>query len=105
MVEVPLSKTASLNSELSMFSIMHQSFGGFIVNKAIQLVVFFMLSLGFSSLSYAAGLDEIPADIRADLYDPKLTDPAQPIEASIFRDWKSKRPPPWTIGYASNLCR
>ena len=71
------------------------------MNKAIQLVMYFMLSLGFTGASFAAGLDEIPADIRADLYDPKLTDPAQPIEASLYRDWKSKRPPPWTIGYAS----
>jgi ribose transport system substrate-binding protein len=80
---------------------MHQSFGGFIVNKVIQLIVIFMASLGFMAMSYAAGLDEIPADIRADLYDPKLTDPAQPIEASLYRDWKTKNPPPWTIGYAS----
>ncbi len=101
MVIVPLAMVTGLNSELSMFSIMYQSFGGIIVSKAIQLVVVFIFSVGLSPLSYAAGLDEIPADIRADLYDPKLTDPAQPVEASIYRDWKSKRPPPWTIGYAS----
>ncbi len=71
------------------------------MNKATQLIVYLMLFLGFTSVSIAEGLDEIPADIRADLYDPDLTDPAQPIEASLYRNWKSKRPPPWTIGYAS----
>jgi ribose transport system substrate-binding protein len=80
---------------------MYLCFGGFIVKKTIQLFAYFILSLGFTSTSFALGLDEIPADIRADLYDPKLTDPAQPTEASLYRDWKSKRPPPWTIGYAS----
>lgn len=52
--------------------------------------------------AYAAGLDEIPADIQKRLYSKDAIDPAQPIGASAYRDWKAKRPPPWTIGYASS---
>jgi ribose transport system substrate-binding protein len=50
----------------------------------------------------AAGLDDIPADIRQRLYDPKMIDPAQPIGPSAYVDWKPKHGPPWTIGYASS---
>ena len=49
----------------------------------------------------AAGLDEIPEETRAKVYNPELTDPAQPLAESVYRDWKSPRKPPWTIGYAS----
>jgi len=49
----------------------------------------------------AAGMDEIPQSIRDQVYNPKLTDPAQPLGESAYRDWKSKRQPPWTVGYAS----
>ena len=50
----------------------------------------------------AAGLDDIPSDIRQRLYDPKMIDPAQPIGPSAYVDWKPKHGPPWTIGYASS---
>jgi ribose transport system substrate-binding protein len=30
-----------------------------------------------------------------------LMDPMQPLDESAFRDWKSDRSPPWTVGYAS----
>ena len=52
-------------------------------------------------LALAAGLDEIPADIKDKVYNPKFMDPAQPIGPSIYKDFKAKKPPPWTIGYAS----
>ncbi len=59
------------------------------------------LSLGLSTSVFAAGLDEIPEETRAKVYNPELMDPAQPLEESIYRAWKSGNPPPWTIGYAS----
>ena len=49
----------------------------------------------------AEGLDEIPAQIRDSVYNPKFMDPAQPLGPSAYRDWKAKKGPPWTIGYAS----
>ena len=49
-----------------------------------------------------AGLDDIPQDIRDRLYNPKMIDPAQPIGPSAYVDWKAKKAPPWTIGYASS---
>ena len=49
----------------------------------------------------AAGLDEIPEETRAKVYNPESTDPAQPLDVSIYRNWKSPRKPPWKIGYAS----
>ena len=50
----------------------------------------------------AAGVDELPQDIREKLYAAPLLDPSQPIGASAYRDWKPKKGPPWTIGYASS---
>jgi len=50
----------------------------------------------------AAGLDELPPDLVKRLYDKAMLDPAQPVEASAYRDFVAKRPPPWTIGYASS---
>ena len=58
-------------------------------------------SLLVGASAYAEGLDEIPASIRDSVYNPKFTDPAQPVGPSALRDFKPKRPPPWTIGYAS----
>ena len=66
-----------------------------------KLVFSLALSLGLSSSVMAAGMDEIPQSIRDQVYNPKLTDPAQPLGESAYRDWKSKRQPPWTVGYAS----
>lgn len=50
---------------------------------------------------WSAGLDEIPAKIRDDVYNPKFMDPQQPIGPSILKDFKAPKPPPWRIGYAS----
>ena len=52
--------------------------------------------------AHAAGLDELPPDVVKRLSDKSMLDPAQPVEASAYRDFKAKRPPPWTIGYASS---
>ena len=46
-------------------------------------------------------LDEIPEETRTQVYNPELTDPAQPLAESVYRNWKSPRKPPWTIRYAS----
>jgi len=52
--------------------------------------------------SLADGLDDIDQNVRTRLYNPDMIDPAQPIESSIYADFKAKNPPPWTIGYASS---
>ena len=69
------------------------------INK--KLILSCAISVGLSTGAMASALDEIPQDIRDQVYNPKLTDPAQPLGESAYRDWKSKRSPPWTIGYAS----
>jgi ribose transport system substrate-binding protein len=51
---------------------------------------------------WAAGVDELPKQIQEELYNKDMIDPAQPIGESAYRDFKAKRPPPWTIGYASS---
>ncbi len=71
------------------------------MRKPIKSLLSLALSLGLSTSIFAAGLDEIPEETRANVYNPELMDPAQPLEESIYRAWKSGSPPPWTIGYAS----
>ncbi len=50
----------------------------------------------------AEGVDELPKDIQEKLYSKNMLDPSQPIGPSAYRNWKSPRKPPWTIGYASS---
>ena len=50
----------------------------------------------------AEGVDELPKDIQEKLYAKKVLDPTQPVGPSAYRNWKSPRKPPWTIGYASS---
>ena len=50
----------------------------------------------------AAGLDGIPKGIQERLYSSKMIDPQQPVGPSAYRNWKAKKAPPWTIGYASS---
>ena len=50
----------------------------------------------------AGGLEDISPETRERLYNPEMLDPAQPIEASLYKDFVAKNPPPWTIGYASS---
>ena len=47
-------------------------------------------------------LADIPANIRDRVYPADKMDPAQPLGPSAYRDWKPKKGPPWTIGYASS---
>jgi ribose transport system substrate-binding protein len=60
------------------------------------------LLLAASGFAAAAGIDELPPDIQKKLYSKEMVDPQQPIEPSAYRDWKAKKGPPWTIGYASS---
>ena len=71
------------------------------MRKTTQSLVSLALTVGLSASIFAAGLDEIPEETRAKVYNPDLMDPQQPLGESIFRNWKSDRKPPWTIGYAS----
>jgi ribose transport system substrate-binding protein len=57
---------------------------------------------GFAGTALAAGVDELPADIQSTMYNKDQIDPQQPIGPSAYRDWKPKKGPPWTIGYASS---
>src|SRR5438045_3903817 len=57
---------------------------------------------GFVGVAAAAGVDELPKDIQDRLYNKDRIDPAQPLGPSAYRDWKPKKGPPWTIGYASS---
>ena len=57
-----------------------------------------LLPFLFTGVAVAEGLDEIPKEIQDRLYNKDMLDPQQPISASAYRDWKAKRPPPWTIG-------
>ncbi len=55
-----------------------------------------------SGTAFAAGVDQLPPDIQKRLYSKDNIDPQQPIGASIYHNWKPKKGPPWTIGYASS---
>ena len=71
--------------------------------KALRkLSLAFGLALGIAGSAAAAGLDDIPQEIRDRLYNPEMIDPDQPVGPSAYIDWKAKNPPPWTIGYASS---
>lgn len=61
-----------------------------------------VLFIGYSTVATSDPLDEIPADIRDYVYNPDFMDPMQPLGESGLRNFKSDRPLPWTIGYASS---
>jgi len=42
-----------------------------------------VLSAGFAQ----AGVDELPANIQNDLYNPAMIDPMQPLDESAYRDF------------------
>jgi ribose transport system substrate-binding protein len=50
----------------------------------------------------AQGSDGIRPDIQKRLYSEDMLDPQQPVETSVYHNWKSTRSPPWVIGYASS---
>ncbi|MCW6508997.1 ABC transporter substrate-binding protein [Lichenifustis flavocetrariae] len=58
--------------------------------------------LSLSGVAAAAGLDDIDPAVKDRLYNSKMLDPAQPIGQSAYVNWKPKKGPPWTIGYASS---
>ena len=72
------------------------------MRRFANLFVFCAALLGLSGAAIAAGVDELPTDIQKRLYSKESLDPQQPIGSSIYRDWKPKKGPPWTIGYASS---
>ncbi|MCV2864080.1 ABC transporter substrate-binding protein [Defluviimonas sp. WL0075] len=59
-------------------------------------------ALGLMATAATAGTEELPDDIRENLYNPALMDPNQPLGDSAYRDFVAKNPPPWKIGYASS---
>jgi ribose transport system substrate-binding protein len=67
-----------------------------------KVAVSFGLMLGLCGPSMAAGLDEISPEVQKRLYAKEVLDSMQPIGPSAYRDWKPKKGPPWTIGYASS---
>lgn len=73
----------------------------FVKSITMTLGVLGGLAIG-ATVAIAGGLDDINQDVRERLYNPKMIDAAQPIEASVYANFKAKNPPPWTIGYASS---
>jgi ribose transport system substrate-binding protein len=60
------------------------------------------VALGAPWGALAAGVDELPQDVQQRLYSKDALDPAQPIGPSAYANFKPKKGPPWTIGYASS---
>lgn len=72
------------------------------MNRFGKAILVLMLACGLCGVALAAGLDELPAKIRNELYSKNMIDPMQPVGPSAYRHWKAKKGPPWTIGYASS---
>jgi ribose transport system substrate-binding protein len=70
--------------------------------SSLWLSITLIVPMLASASSIAAGVDELPKAIQDELYNKDMIDPAQPVGDSAYRDWTAKRPPPWTIGYASS---
>lgn len=70
--------------------------------KALKALLLAAAASLVAQATLAAGLDELPPDVVKRLYSKDMLDPAQPTGASAYRDFAAKRPPPWTIGYASS---
>jgi ribose transport system substrate-binding protein len=71
-------------------------------SKNLLLSIALIAPMFASASSIAAGVDELPKSVQDELYNKDMIDPAQPVGESAYRDWTAKRPPPWTIGYASS---
>jgi len=67
-----------------------------------QLALAGVFALTGAATASAAGVDELDPAVAARLYNPAMLDPAQPVAASAYRDFKAKNAPPWKIGYASS---
>jgi ribose transport system substrate-binding protein len=72
------------------------------IGRATALLAVSAGFVGFANMVRAEGLDEIPKDIQNKLYNKDQIDPQQPVGPSAYRDFKPKKGPPWTIGYASS---
>jgi len=72
------------------------------MKRFASMLLFCAGVLGLSGAATAAGVDELPPDIQSRLYNKDQLDPQQPVGPSAYRDWKPKKGPPWTIGYASS---
>lgn len=72
------------------------------INKITVLAGVFAGAMTLCGTALAAAVDELPQEIRDELYDPEMIDPNQPIDESAYRDWKAPDGPPWTIGFASS---
>jgi ribose transport system substrate-binding protein len=69
---------------------------------SLRLAAGFAAALSMATPAIAAGVDELPQAVQDELYNKDMLDPMQPIGESAYRDWKAKKGPPWTIGYASS---
>ena len=60
----------------------------------MKIIKTMTLTLGATALLatsvLADGLDDINPDVRERLYNPEMLDPAQPIEASLYKDFIEK---------------
>jgi ribose transport system substrate-binding protein len=72
------------------------------IHLALAAAMAASLTTGAVNAARAEGLDAIPADIQERLYSEEMLDPQQPIDASVYHNWKAKKGPPWVIGYASS---
>ena len=74
--------------------------------KKLFYVVLFSWVLGIFSNASAGELcteclKNVPKDMRDYVYNMDFMDKDQPLGPTVMKGWKSKRKPPWTIGYAS----
>lgn len=68
-----------------------------------RVLAFAAAAAAFTGVAVAQDpLADIQQDIRDRVYAADKMDPAQPLGPSAYRDWKPKKGPPWTIGYASS---
>ena len=72
------------------------------IGRATALLAVSAGFVGFAQAVRADGVDTLPKSIQDTLYNKDLLDPQQPVGPSVYRDWKPKKGPPWTIGYASS---
>jgi ribose transport system substrate-binding protein len=70
--------------------------------KWFELALLSVAAVGFAGGAIAAGVDDLPKDVQQRLYSKAALDPMQPIGPSVYANWKPKKGPPWTIGYASS---
>ncbi|ESZ26558.1 ABC transporter substrate-binding protein [Mesorhizobium sp. L2C067A000] len=69
------------------------------MHRILRLAFIVIVAFGGGLQAFAQGLDELPPDIAA-FY--RGLDAEQPVAPSAYRDFKPRKGPPWTIGYASS---